>query len=182
MAGTLALDSDISTLYSDAICVQGMASTSEELCSSTPGCLWNNPTNNPLVGSCVKDVENTGLSQRFGELMCFGDGSGPELTGAKITERSSDLRTFFTKDHIQPYLSFYFDKGFAENPTPQLKYTRGFMSFGGPIAGFSDPGELYEVQENALIDWFQEYVRPEFRKNMESDEPNETTGGQVEIT
>lgn len=50
------------------------------------------------------------------------------------------------------------------------------------MEGFADPGELYEVQENALTDWFQEYVRPEFRKNMESDEPNETTGGQVEIT
>jgi hypothetical protein len=56
------------------------------------------------------------------------------------------------------------------------------MQFGGPMEGFADPGELRSVQEGALVDWFQEYVRPEFRENSESDKANPTTGGQVEIT
>ena len=50
------------------------------------------------------------------------------------------------------------------------------------MEGFEDPGEGWEAQNDALVDWFQEFVRPVFRENAESDDPNETTGGQVEIT
>ena len=41
---------------------------------------------------------------------------------------------------------------------------------------------MNEVQEGALVDWFQEFVRPEFHKNWAADEPNADTGGRVEIT
>ena len=45
--------------------------------------------------------------------MCFGDGTGDELTGDAMTQRAEDLAVFFSKEHIKPYLGFYFDKGFS---------------------------------------------------------------------
>ena len=172
-AGTLDTTSTLGSMYGVAMC-EGMASSSEQICSSTPGCLWSS-------GTCVNDDDKTGLSERFGELMCFGDGSGDELTGSALTQRTQDLAVFFDQPHIQPYLSFYFDEGFS-SANPHLKFTRGWMQFGAPIEGFEDPFELYEIQENTMVDWFQANIRPKFRENQESEEPNETTGGQVEIT
>jgi hypothetical protein len=175
-AGTLDFNSDLSTMYGAAMCA-GLGSASAQVCTSLKGCEWS-------AEVCTKDDEITAVSERFGQLMCFGDGSGDELTGSTnptLIQRRDDLAYFFGQPHIKPYLSFYFDEGFSE-ANPHLKFTRGWLQFGGPMEGFEDPGELREVQEDALVDWFQEYVRPEFRKNSESDEKNSITDGQVEIT
>ena len=171
--------SSLADIYGNAMC----RAPTEAGCNGTPGCIWASHWDVP---GCGIDIESTQLSQRFGELMCFGDGTGDELTGDAMTQRAEDLAVFFSKEHIKPYLSFYFDKGFSED-NPHLKYTRGFMQFGGPMEGFVDVREEYEVQEGALVDWFQANIRTEFQKNEESDEPNTdpergATGGQVEIT
>ena len=174
--GTIDFNSDLSTMYGAAMCA-GMGSASADACASLKGCDWS-------AGACIKDDELTAVSERFGQLMCFGDGSGDELTQSTeptLIQRRDDLAYFFSQPHIKPYLSFYFDEGFSV-ANPHLKFTRGWMQFGGPMEGFADPGELRSVQEGALVDWFQEYVRPEFRENSESDKANPTTGGQVEIT
>ena len=185
MASAIAFfgSSSLADIYGNAMC----RAPTEEACNGTPGCIWSSHGEMP---GCDTDPESTQLSQRFGELMCFGDGTGDELVGAALTQRAEDLAVFFSKVHIKPYLSFFFDKGFSED-NPHLKYTRGFMQFGGPMEGFEDCSyfgeEEYKVQEDALVDWFQWQIRPEFQKNEESDEPNTdpergATGGQVEIT
>ena len=163
-------ETGLADIYANAMC----QAPSEEVCNGISGCGWSDD-------ACAKDEASTALAQRFGELMCFGDGSGEELTGAALTQRSEDLALFFSEEHIKPYLSFFFDEGFGAD-NPHLKFTRGFIQFGGPIEGFRDEGEMSEVQEGALVDWFQEFVRPEFHKNWAADEPNADTGGRVEIT
>ena len=85
-AGSLDLGSDLSTMYGQAMC-GGMASTSEQFCASTPGCEWTS-------GACTVDADATASSQDFGELMCFGDGTGEELTGADLTNRVKNLALF----------------------------------------------------------------------------------------
>ena len=144
LAGSMERESALSTLYEQAMFAQ---TSSEGACTRTKGCQWDS-------GNCIKNDEQTALSYRFGDLMCFGDGTGDELRGAALTKRITDLAHYFGQAHIKPYLSFYFDTGFSEQ-NPHLKFTRGYLQFGGPIEGFVDPQQHRPVQERALVDWFQ---------------------------
>ena len=79
-------ETGLADIYANAMC----QAPSEEVCNGISGCGWSDD-------ACAKDEASTALAQRFGELMCFGDGSGEELTGAALTQRSEDLALFFSE-------------------------------------------------------------------------------------
>lgn len=114
----------LAALYNQEMCSRSVPSAhTAETCPTASGCMWNEET-----GVCSDNVQQLRQAERFSQLMCFSDGTGSEMSAAEITERATDLASFFSMEHVKPYLSFYFDKGFSEQ-NPHLKFTRGFMQF-----------------------------------------------------
>ena len=161
----------------------------EEECTDEVGCQWD------LAQGCVQDPTLTAKSEKFADIMCLGDGTGPAQSAAWNVERAQTLADFHAEEHLRTFLDYYFDKGFG--PTnPTTKFSRAYMQFGGPMPGYrnvdagTDPTTGVNAQEQALVDWFMEdqdnpseqSIRVEFADKSKADEPDERTGGQVEVT
>ena len=163
---------------------------SADECNAITGCQWSG-----AQGSCVEDQALTAKSEKFADIMCLGDGSGPAQSAAWNIERAQTLADFHSEEHLKPFLDFYFDKGFSpENPT--TKFSRAFMQFGGPMPEYRNREEGVDrqtgvnAQQQKMVDWFMEdkgnpskqSIRIEFSDKSDADEPDERTGGQVEVT
>eukprot|EP01043_Picozoa_sp_COSAG02_P071184 COSAG02_NODE_12905_length_1474_cov_1.142545_1_plen_365_part_10 len=163
---------------------------SEEECASEIGCQWE-----PVQGGCVADTALTSKSEKFADIMCLGDGSGPTQSADWNVERAQLLAYFHTEDHLRPFLDYYFDIGFGPS-NPTTKFSRAFIRFAGPMPGYRtttdgvDPETGINAQEQALVDWFMtdqdnpsgNSVRNEYYDKSTVDEPDDRTGGQVEVT
>ena len=175
---TALLDTGFENVYAGSFCdntiinafnaLQGRPSLpapSEGSCNAVPGCKWSS-------GSCVLDAERTETSKTFADVMCFGDGSGEMLTATTTPssgKRAADLANFHAAPHLRPFLDFYFDLGFSPaNPT--TKYSRAFMQFGTPMAGFTD------MQAKSFIDGRQT-TATEYGPFKNSEDGNDERSG-----
>eukprot|EP01047_Picozoa_sp_COSAG01_P004743 COSAG01_NODE_158_length_23708_cov_7.921979_1_plen_852_part_10 len=183
------LDEDIDDLYSDFYCNMTRnprANCASPLPGGMPGC--------QLVagGKCVGIPAVTTSAKKFAELMCLGDGTGNTMLPPAA--RSQELAGFHAKEHLKPFLDFYFDKRFSP-ANPKSKFTRQFMQFGGPYRGFAnfedgDDGRT-AVQDEMLTDWFlnaagdMKYEIPDWKAYQHGEKRNklpahEAGGGLVQ--
>ena len=180
-----------SAVFEIAVCgsLVGPAKTEDE-CTIEIGCQWK-----PAQGGCVRDTALTSDSEKFADVMCLGDGSGPTQSADWNTERAQLLAKFHAEDHLKPFLDYYFDRGFGPS-NPTTKFSRAFIRFGGPIPGYRniddglEPETGVNTQEQAFVDWFMNdqnnpsglSVRDEFADKSTASEADGRTGGQVEVT
>ena len=177
-------------VFEMAMCNGLTSPTTEDACGAQIGCVWD------IVDEvCVEDRTYTDQAEAFADIMCLGDGTGPEQSATWNAERAQTLADFHSEEHLKPFLDFYFDRGFS--PTnPTTKFSRAFMQFGGPMPGYKNMEEGEDektgvnAQQQDMVDWFMEDVnnpsgqsiRVEYSDKSTADEPDDETGGQVEVT